>query len=318
VERVSAAVQSFAVYGFPESHAISFALIAYASCWLKVHRAPEFYASLLNNQPMGFYSPATLVLDARRHGVRIRPASVLHSEWLCTIGEDDSLRLGLCYVRGLRKEEGLRIVSERKKAPFTGLPDFQMRTMVSKAALRALAKTGALNGLASHRRDALWRVEVSRDPEDLFASVEASAESPLQPMSETERARADYMGTGLTTGRHPMAMVREALPEVWRACDLDQVRTGAKIIIAGLVICRQRPSTAKGHVFVSLEDETGVANAVVGAELFEKCRLTICEEPFLRIEGIAQNIDRVVHIKALRIEPLHREGLAVPASHDFH
>ena len=321
IESITKAVQSFAVYGFPESHAISFALIAYASCWLKVHRAPEFYAGLLNNQPMGFYSPATLVLDAKRRGVLVLAANVLESEWLCTVGEDNALRLGLCCVRGLAHLEGERIVSERRRQPFDSLADFQLRTLLPRKALRTLAQIGALNGLAEHRREAQWQVEVLRDPEDLFAQANQNPSIPLAAMSAGERTQADYRGTGLTTGPHPMVLIRQQWPEqheVWRAAELEQGSNGTVLRIAGMVICRQRPGTAKGFVFVSLEDETGVANAVITPQLFERYRLLINEEPFLMIEGVLQNIDRVIHVKARKIMPLTHTELTVPASHDFH
>jgi len=321
IERVTKAVQSFAVYGFPESHAISFALIAYASAWMKVHRAPEFIAGLLNNQPMGFYSAATLVADAKRHGVRIRPVNVAESAWFCTVGDDDSLRLGLCYVRGVARDDGARIVAERTVKPFASLADFQLRCALSKAAERALAKVGALNGLAEHRREAQWQVEVRRAPDDLFAAAESAAPLPLAVMNPIERTQADYSTTGLTTGPHPMALVRDRVTEehqLWRAADLAHVATGTLLRVGGLVICRQRPGTAKGFVFISLEDETGTANAIVTPQLFEQTRLLISEEPFLMIEGVVQNIDRVIHVKARRIAPLTYGELAAPLSHDYH
>ena len=314
IEQITKAVQSFAVYGFPESHAISFALIAYASTWMKVHRAPEFYASIINNMPMGFYSSATLVKDAKRRGVQVRPVSVIESEWRCTIGADDSIRLGLCVVNGLRREHGERIVAAR---PFASLADFQLRTQLPKAAQRTLAKIGALNGLAAHRRDAQWKVEVARAPDDLFAHAEDRATLPLRVMDPMERNQADYSGTGLTTGPHPMALIRARLPDLWRAADLAQARTGLRVRIGGHVICRQRPGTAKGFVFVSLEDESGVANAILEPDFFEKMRLLVTEEPFLIIEGLVQHADGVIHVKARHIEPLHVGALATPASHDF-
>ncbi|MGA3171980.1 MAG: error-prone DNA polymerase [Chthoniobacteraceae bacterium] len=317
IEAVTKAVQSFAVYGFPESHAISFAILAYASCWLKVHRAAEFFAGLLNNQPMGFYSPATLVADAKRHGLRIKPGSVLESDWFCAVEGDEVLRLGLCYVRGLRREDGERIVAERQKAPFASLVDFQLRTALPQTAARALAKIGALNGLAEHRRDAQWKVEVSRDADDLFARVENEAALPLVQMNPVERLRADYSGTGLSIGPHPMKLIRSQLPEIRRASDLPAERNGTMVKIAGQVICRQRPGTAKGFVFISLEDETGVSNAIVTPQLFERYRLLITEEPFLIITGVMQNVDNVIHVKARHIEALQFRELMLPASHDF-
>jgi len=316
-ERIVQAVQSFAVYGFPESHAISFALIAYASCWMKVHRAPEFYAGLLNNQPMGFYSPATLEKDARRRGVRMRPVNVRVSDWLCTIGDDDTLRLGLCFVRGLTRADGERVVAERQRAPFTTLADFQLRTALPKTALRMLAKIGALNGLSEHRRTAQWEVEVPRAADDLFARADAAATRPLSPMNAAERTRADYAGTALTTGPHPMALLRPQVPHLWRASELPQAAHGLRLAIGGLVICRQRPGTAKGVVFVSVEDETGVANAIVSPELFEERRLCITQEAFLEIEGVLQKTDGVIHLKARRIAALSGVAMAGPASHDF-
>jgi error-prone DNA polymerase len=318
IDELVKSVQSFAVYGFPESHAISFALLAYASAWYRMHRGPEFYTALLNNQPMGFYSPATLVKDAKRRGLRIRPVSVLESNWLCTIGEDDSIRLGLRYVRGLRSGDGARIVAERGRKPFTSLADFQLRTALPKSSLRTLAKIGALQGLAEHRREAQWQIEVLREADDLFARAESGAAHPLARMQVAERTRADFSGTGLTTGPHPMALLRERLPDIWRAADLAHAANGTRLRIGGQVICRQRPGTAKGFVFVSLEDETGVANAIITPQLFEQRRLVISEEPFLIIEGVLQNLENVIHVKALTITPLAAEGLPASASYDFH
>jgi error-prone DNA polymerase len=288
---------------------------------MKVHRAPEFYAGLLNNQPMGFYSSATLVMDAKKRGVRIKPVNVAESDWFCTVDPDDSLRLGLCYVRGLPRDAGERIVAERAVRPFTSLADFQLRTGVGKPGLRTLAKVGALNGLAGHRREAQWNVEVLRDPDDLFAHSESPLPPPLQQMDARERLRADYSGTGLTTGPHPMTLVRERVKEeqlVWSAADLEQAANGTLLRVAGLVICRQRPGTAKGYVFVSLEDETGVANVVLTPDVFESQRLLITEEAFLQIEGIVQNVNSVIHVKGRKISRLAYSELVVPASHDFH
>jgi len=320
---ITQAVQSFAVYGFPESHAISFALLAYASAWLKVHRAPEFFASLLNNQPMGFYAPATLVKDANRHGVKVRPVDVHLSEWRCTIEPDRSIRLGFCVVRGINEENAATIIAERKKQRFISIPDFKLRTQLSADDFRTLAKIGALNELADHRRNALWQVEEPQDADSLFSTPEQiqNAEhkpSPLAPMDFFERMDADFSGTSITLGPHSMALVRKQFPNLWRAADLPKAKHGSIIQIGGNVICRQRPGTAKGFVFVSLEDETGVANAIVTPQLFEEMRLRISQEAFLLIEGILQNSENVIHVKAQRIEPLPVRDLAGPESHDFH
>lgn len=317
IDQVSKAVQSFAMYGFPESHAISFALLAYASCWLKVHRFPEFLCGLLNNQPMGFYSPATLLQDAKAHGVKVKPVSVLESDWLCTVLEDGSVRLGLCYIKGLNQTDGLRIVDERKKRVFASLADFHVRTVLPKTSLRSLAKTGALNGLADHRRDAQWKVEVPREPDDLFSFAEANGELPLTMMTPHERLHADYSGTGVTVGPHPMKLLRPQIPHACRARDLHGIRNGASVTIAGMVICRQRPGTAHGYVFVSLEDETGIANAILTPAVFERNRLTVTQEPFLEITGAFQHHEGVIHIKAGRIRALMRPVSAAPDSHDF-
>jgi error-prone DNA polymerase len=312
-------VQSFAVYGFPESHAISFALLAYASAWYKMHRAPEFYASLLNNQPMGFYSSATLIKDAQRRGLRFLPVSVCESEWNCTVIDDQTVRLGLCVVHGLRHENGAHLLLERMKAPFASVADFNMRTKLSKAEQRTLAKIGALKDLSAHRRDALWQVEFPFDAEGLFtpADTTSAPAAPLAPMNAWERLSADMSGMSLSIGKHPMRLLRPQVPQAWRAVDLPQAPNGAYLQIAGQVICRQRPGTAKGFVFISLEDETGVANAIVVPQLFERQRLLITSESFLIIEGQLQNFENVIHIKARHIAPLPGQDLHLAESHDF-
>ena len=326
IDQICASIASFALYGFPESHAISFAHLAYSSAYLKVHRAPEFYASLLNNQPMGFYSSATLVKDGKRHGVKFRPVSVATSHWLCTVGNDDSVRLGLCVVQGLRHEHGTTIVQQRAKRAFESIDDFKRRTSLTKEELRTLAEIGALNCIAQHRRDALWEVEKELIEDDLFSLSAVSqrlttpAETPLEPMTLSERLQADYNGMELTTGPHPMALVREQCnaQNIWRASDLNQAKTGDTIRIAGNVICRQRPGTAKGFVFITLEDETGMSNAIVTPDLFEELRLLITEESFLMIEGKIQNTDNVILIRAETITRLPHEDLVGSQSYDFH
>jgi len=318
IERILRAISSFALYGFPESHAISFAILAYGSAWLKAHRAPEFYASLLNNQPMGFYSSATLVKDARRHRVRIRPVCAARSAWRCTVEEDDSVRLGLCVVNGLSREHAERLLEARGERVFASLADFKERLSLDKDELRALAEIGALNCFAAHRREALWHAEEPLRRDDLFAGRDAAGGSPLLPMTLVERVQADYDGMNLTTGPHPMALLRPLLKDIWRAADLPGARNGQTVRIAGNVICRQRPGTAKGYVFISLEDETGVSNAIVAPALFERLRLRITQEAFLVIEGKMQNSDNVFLIQARDIQPLPHEGLLGSHSHDFH
>jgi error-prone DNA polymerase len=338
IEEIIKTVSSFALYGFPESHAISFAHLAYASAYLKAHRAPEFYASLLNNQPMGFYSAATLIKDGQRHGVKFLPVCVLQSEWDCTIehlgapalpgkvcATDYPIRLGLCMVKTLSSTGAKRLLEERKKTPFTSLIDFKRRVRLNKDELRTLAEIGALNCFAAHRRDALWEVEKPLRQDDLFEATAAAIErrhkelsSPLVPMTYPERIQADFAGMQLTTGAHPMALLRPRLAGILRAADLPKAKHGSTVRIAGNVICRQRPGTAKGFVFVSLEDETGVSNAVVTPPLFEVNRLVITEEPFLIIEGHLQHIEGVIHVKAQRIERLEYNPSVASRSYDFH
>ena len=315
VDRIAKAVGSFALYGFPESHAISFALLAYASAYLKVHRAPEFFTALFNNQPMGFYSAATLVKDAKRHGVQIRPVCVARSGWEAIIEADGSIRLGFRQVQGVQAGHVEKLLLERGRKPFASLDDLKARTPMTRDELRTLAEIGALNALSEHRRAALWNVELTRHEDDLFAG--GSLETPLAAMNPMERLEADYSGLRLTTGPHPMALFRAALPGVWRAADLDDVTDGVMVQIAGQVICRQRPGTAKGVCFVSLEDETGIANAIVSPELFERERLKITSEPFLLVTGIAQKRQGTIHVKARSIERLQTPELKSPGSHDF-
>jgi error-prone DNA polymerase len=313
-------VETFALYGFPESHALSFALIAYSSSYLKVHHPAEFYAGLINNQPMGFYSVATLIQDARRRGLHIRPACCVNSDWLTTVEADDAIRIGLHRIKGLRETAGQAIVAVRKERPFESMHDFLRRTQLDPQVRRTLAEAGALNALAGHRRAALWQVEDAPAPDDLFsACAPAGPElSPLEAMTHLERIAADYRTTSLTVGDHPMKAIRSSLPGVWRAADLTEAINGSLVTIAGSVICRQRPGTAKGFVFISLEDETGVANAVVRPDLFERLRLVITQESALTITGKLQSHQGVIHIKAEQIRALARVELPVEASHDFH
>lgn len=322
IEQVIAAISSFALYGFPESHAISFALLAYASAYLKVHRAAEFYASLLNNQPMGFYSPATIIKDARRHGLHFRPVDVSLSDWDYTIEADDTIRLGLRAVEGLRHSQAEVALEQRARRPYANLSDFKRRSGLHKDELRTLAEIGALNCFSEHRRAALWEIETQQYENDLFDAPGQKSEppemAPLPHMNPVERLAADYSGLSLTIGPHPMTFLRPRLQNVWRAVELPNGKHGQTIRIAGNVICRQRPGTAKGFVFISLEDETGVSNAIVAPQLFEKLRLTITQESFLLIEGRLQTTDGVCVVQARRIERLDHGQLQGSTSYDFH
>jgi error-prone DNA polymerase len=427
-DEIVQSIASFALYGFPESHAASFALIAYASAYLKCHYLAAFTAATLNNQPMGFYQPFTIIKDAQRHGLKVKPVDVMQSNWECTLeeyrdqksesrGQEDNaetrsigdpkennctrnipdtsdlrplisdlcLRLGLRCVKGLREEAGRAIVRERIRQPFTSIDDIHHRVPeLRKDELRKLAAVGGLNFIqairpegstcnspareggdhepdeaqsagtvfsnecrtfgaqekpsreeprpygrgyylsplrgSAHRRDALWQVErVSRDAGPLYESIAEGGGSPLAPMTLNERLNADLRGTGMTIGRHPMAHQRAWLDtlKVTRAAELKDLRNGMLVRVAGWVIVRQRPGTAKGFVFLSMEDETGIANVIVTPQLFEQNRLALVDYPFLLIEGALQHQENVVSVKAKRVEPLHMK-IQSPGSHDFH
>jgi error-prone DNA polymerase len=325
-------ISSFALYGFPESHAASFALIAYASAYFKVKYLTAFTAAILNNQPMGFYSPAVLVKDAQRHGLRVKPINVQVSEWPCTIEHEIdgtlSLRMGLGYAKRLTKESAEALVkSRRQEGPFHSVEDLAQRVpALNKKELNRLAQIGALNQLngIEHRRVALWQVERASKLEGLLLQNseslrEDSDERPLQQMSVEERLVADYAGTGLTVGKHPMHYRRAELrrSNILSAQDLRQRRDGEYVRVAGCIIARQRPGTAKGFIFISMEDETGIANVIVPPDLYERNRAVVTRSKFLLVEGPLQNQDSVIHVKAIRLMPLSDHALEL-RSHDFH
>jgi error-prone DNA polymerase len=325
------AITAFALYGFPESHASSFALLAYASAWLKVRQPAAFYAALLNNQPMGFYHPATIVKDAQRHGLAILPIDVTCSAWDCAIepgrpregsplGPGSGVRLGLRYVKGLREGAGRAIVSARATRPFGSVADLVGRAGLERDEAETLAAIGALAALGGTRRGDLWAAAVPT-PGPLFAAAAAPGPTPPAPlvgMTAEERLAADYAGTGVTLGPHPMALRRQALARagIVRAADLRRRRDGDDVRVAGSVIVRQRPGTAKGFVFLSLEDETGIANVIVTPGLFASQRLVLVTAPLLLVEGILQSQDGVLSIRARRVRALPARGHTVP-SHDF-
>ena len=335
-DEIVQSITSFALYGFPESHAASFALIAYASAYLKAHFPAAFYTALLNNQPMGFYHPATLVKDAQRHGVRFEAIDVQRSGWKCAVEVNGAIRLGICYVSGVREDVGQAIETSNRLeeeaneseelARFTSIEDLIARTSIRRDELATLAEIGALNAFGHERRSALWQIEQAVRPEgDLFKGRGNSKEksgvgrSPLEPMTLTERVIADYAGTGLTLGPHPMALQRGelAMRGVLRAIDLPRTRNGRYVRIAGMVITRQRPGTAKGFVFLTLEDETGTASVIVSPSLFAKQCLDIVDESFLMAEGTLQIQKGVTSVKAERLSGLSGQYPAVN-SHDFY
>jgi error-prone DNA polymerase len=338
-------ISSFALYGFPESHSASFALIAYASAFLKVRYLAAFTAALLNNQPMGFYSAATIVKDAQRHGLKVKPIDVSCSEWNCSLentqeniqesnkernrGSDrnrPALRIGLRYVRGLQQAAAEALVQERDRMPFTSTEDLALRVpQLSRANMAMLARIGALNHLNPdtelHRRDALWQIEkAARKVGPLLENVvEADTASPLNRMDVEERLVADYHGTGMTVGPHPMAYQRSALRRmgILSAAELRESPHGKQAVVAGSVITRQRPGTAKGLIFITLEDETGNSNIIVMPDLYSSDPLVVLHERFLKVKGIVQNQDGIVHLKAQKIMPLNVTE-AEMQSHDFH
>jgi error-prone DNA polymerase len=323
-ETIVHAITAFALYGFPESHAASFALLAYASAYLKTHHPAAFYTALLNNQPMGFYHPATLVKDAQRHGQRMLPIDVTRSAWLCTIEPTaagaPAVRLGLRYVKGLRESAGRALVDARAARPFASVHDLAGRAGLDREELATLAAIGALAPLGQTRRASLWAAALPH-PGPLFGGetpVTGAAPSPLREMTDEERLVADYAGTGLTLGRHPMALRRAELTArgVLRARDLGGHPDGSRVRVAGSVIVRQRPGTARGFVFLSLEDETGIANVIVTPGLFARQRLALVTEPFLLVDGLLQVQDGVISIRAGSVEALRRLAHPVP-SHDF-
>ncbi|MCX6618041.1 MAG: error-prone DNA polymerase, partial [Acidobacteria bacterium] len=370
-DRIVNSITSFALYGFPESHAASFALLAYASAYLKCHYLAAFTAALLNNQPMGFYQPATVIKDAQRHGLRIKPGDITRSDWLCTIEEElriaecgmrisngsksairnpkseianeKCLRLGLCYVRGLREQAARAILAERAHRPFAGIDDLAHRVPeLHKDEITTLAEIGALNFVSPysalhdtphsalriphsairnpqfvHRRGALWQTErAARRAGPLLETLpESDAACPLLRMTPDERLSADFRGTGLTIGKHPMALRRDEMNRlgVTPAARLASIADGRRVRVAGCVIARQRPGTANGFVFLSLEDETGIANVIVTPDSFEKHRIVLVQEPFVLIEGVLQNQENVISVKARRIQALPAQGAAPPS-----
>jgi error-prone DNA polymerase len=354
-DRIVKSITSFALYGFPESHAASFALLVYASAYLKAHYPAAFFTALLNNQPMGFYHPATLVKDAQRRGVRFAPVDVQVSRWNCMVQEDGAIRLGLRQVRGLSEEAGKRIEAVPMSPRFASIDAMARDVGLRQDDLRTLAEIGALASFGGDRRTALWQAELAgrqagplaqpascygdgslpvensldisstgsgefstgRDPSPLLATRPTSdiCGGPLPPMSLVDRVAADYAGTGLTIGPHPMALIRASLATrgIARAVDLARARAGRRVRVAGSVLVRQRPGTAKGFVFLSLEDETGIANAIITPDVFTAYKRVIVDEPYLIVEGILQNQDGAVSVKADRVDALRVQSPEVPA-----
>ncbi len=317
-EGIVRAITSFALYGFPESHSASFALIVYASAFLKRHHPAAFYASLLNAWPMGFYHPATLVKDAQRHGLEVHPVDVNRSGWRCG-WESGGFRIGLRWVNGLRQAAGERIETERLRSPFSNTANLAQRCDLSEDQLSRLAHVGALASLGLTRRQALWQVaEVAGRRGPLLANLPPEPTSPLPEMSSLDETIADYSGLNLTTGPHLMAYLRADLQRrgVLPLAELEGRRDGEEVRAAGAVIVRQRPGTAKGFTFFTVEDETGTVQAIIRPDLYRANRQLIVNSPLLLIHGTLQKRDGTLSIKARGFEALRAE---MPiTSHDFH
>jgi error-prone DNA polymerase len=325
-DQIVKSITSFALYGFPESHAASFALIAYASAYLKARHPAAFYVALMNAWPMGFYHPATLVKDAQRHGIQVFPIDVNHSGWNCR-WENGGIRLGMKFVKGLRQSSGVAIEGA---SAFKSVDDLARRCSLRDDQLTKLAYAGALGSLGLTKRAALWQAAKAAKPAgELFEGMEdrrprlsgqlgAAVLHPLPDMSSVENTFADYDATSLTAGPHLLEHFREQLrrDNVVTAAGLKRLPNGSRVATAGAVIVRQRPGTAKGFVFLTLEDETGLSQAIVHPDLFRECRATILGHSGLIVEGILQNGDGQSSVRAEKFWPL--DGVADAGSHDFH
>lgn len=325
-EAIYKQIEGFGEYGFPESHSASFALLTYVSSYLKHHHPAAFFAGLINSQPMGFYQPAQLLEQAKRQRVQILPVDVTVSERQCTLEGDASgnhaIRLGMRLVRGLRDEDAQRIVAARKKMAFVSLDDVVRRAELSPRATRALAMCGAFRNLTEHRNLAYWEalaVERARPP---LADVPPNEELPaLPPPSEWEEILRDYYQLGLSTGRHPLAVLRSRLRSlgVLRRRDLEKLDSGTLVCVSGLVTHLQHPQTAKGVVFASLEDETGINNIIFWPGVFAAERGNIIGTTLLIVHGALQKEAGVIHVVAQRVADYSHWVERLPRkSRDFH
>ena len=326
----------FAEYGFPRAHAVSFAVLAYQSCWLKYHYPAAFTCTLFNNQPMGFYPPHVIVNDAKRHRVRVRPPDVNISEVRCTVEQKTIVRIGLNYIAQLSEDAARRIVDERTRhGHFRSLADLIRRVPLKRAAAESLAAVGAFNGFGISRREAIWQIGLFIAPEshtdrarppaattDAFGRtqrritkqivVQQALELPVQQdmvelpaMPAWDRMAADYAGTGLSTLWHPLGLLRNHLPaEIASTTDLEHLPHGMTLTVAGMVVCRQRPGTAKGITFLLMEDEVGLVNVIVYPDLYHAERLLVRGEPFLLISGTLQKHDGTINVLAHTVQPL--------------
>jgi error-prone DNA polymerase len=335
-------IKGFGDYGFPESHAASFALLVYASAWQKAHFPAHFACALINSQPMGFYTPSTIIQDAQRHGVEVRDVCVVASEWDCTLEEPSeassvhskypaarrALRLGLRVVKGLREAAARRIVAARAERSFADLEDLLRRSALNKDDTDRLAEAGAFEHLVSGRRQALWQARAPRVG-GLFADVQVHEPAVrLPPLRSSQQLLLDYAKKGLSVADHPMRHVREALRErgALDSAELQRAPQGQRVSVAGLVICRQQPGTASGIVFITLEDELGFCNLVLYRDVYEKFNRAARHSTILLAHG---DVERhvpdlsadtpIVHLIARQLERLDLPGHTIPSmSRDFH
>ena len=301
-------ILGFGEYGFPESHSASFALLVYVSCWLKRHTPAAFTCALLNSQPMGFYSASQLTQDVRRHGVEVRPADVNASNWDCTLERCDdgsaALRIGLRQVKGLSESAGRVLETERRRQVFHSIQELLERTGLNRRELSALSNAGALKVLAGHRHKASWTVSGVEEPTPLFSSLDRVEATPmLRRPTEGQNIVSDYKSLGFTLERHPIELIRERLDEqsFLAAADLKKLPTGNHVRVAGLVITKQRPGTASGVTFVTLEDETGYINLIVWKKTADEQREVLLNSRLLGVDGELQIEGKVVHVIARRL-----------------
>lgn len=287
-------IRGFSEYGFPESHAASFALLVYASCWLKCHHPGEFLAAMLNSQPLGFYSPSQLVQDAQRHGVVVRPVDVMHSDFDCTLEDPEdppAVRLGLRLVNGFKKESAERVVAARATAPFDDAEDLARRAELDQQDMRLMAGADALMSLAGHRRQQVWEASALKRPPKLLRDAPVGETFlELQPALEGEEVVHDYATIGLTLRSHPLALLRKHLTKrrLLKAEDLLKLPNGRAVRYAGIVTVRQQPETANGTVFLSLEDESGNIQVIVWKSLKERLRSAVLRARLLEVHGTWQ------------------------------
>jgi error-prone DNA polymerase len=325
-ERIFKQIEGFGDYGFPESHAYSFALLAYSSSWLKCHEPEAFLAAMLNSQPMGFYAPSQLIQDGQRHGVQVLPADVSESDWDCTL-DGDAVRLGLRHVGGLPEQAGRRIAAARRDKPFSSVEDLTLRAVLDTRDLKALAAGDALLSLAGHRRQQVWEASAQTRPPELLRDAPIN-EAPIElpPAKEGEEIVFDYASLGFTLRRHPLALLRPRLAKrkLLNADQLQQLPHGRRAAACGMVTARQQPGTAKGTIFVTLEDETGPVNVIVWESVRERYRDALLRSRLLAVYGQWQRDvesgGNVCHLIAERLEDFTPwlGRLQASRSRDFH